>query len=414
MPTISGIPRYVLGAGALVLAACSAPAASPQGASALPAVPAGRAASSVPQPWPSGGATLVYAGRLRQTGGPNPVSLSVADRVTTASGTFRGRPAVVYHAIETESGKGANAQITYDVTVEQRRSAIRNGVDVVAVKTGLHASGGVREIVVNDPGNGVFDQVPEVPQARWSDTAARTETIVDAAAGSSLTDRYRADGSYDESGVPVEGRQSLAQTFANGDAVYQWPFEGSPLNSTIAFSSPYKGLIPILFTNAGNMVTETARVGVWYPRVPPVLAGDLFVDDGTVRVPKACAAAKGFAGKATQIVERKTRLDVVFGEYETTQRTSYVRAPYGVVCSDLHDELLTYYDYENFNLSHKPLSDVVTDETLGLQQASGNAAAAAIETALPLDAGIAARRAAARLQSAKAIFRSLRFVRKHE
>jgi len=386
---------------------------SSTGSAAMPAVPQ-PANASAPSPWPSAGTTLEYRGSLTQTGSGSTIDLAVDQQVTTGSATLHGHPAIVYHGKETESGKGSSETIAYDAEVLQRSSETRKGSDVVLVKFASHASSGLRETIEYGGGNGVFDQLPHVPQARWTNTAARTDSIFDSVAGSSLHDDYRADGSYAETGVPVEGRTSLAQSYPDGNALYQWPFEGGSYNSTIAISPPSKGAIHIVFTNAAAHVTEYAQLRDWYPRVPPLLASDAFVDLGTTAVPSACGTSKAYGKSATALSETRTRLDIIYGEYETTDRTSYVAAPYGVVCLIVHDDLKVYYDYTTFALVGKPLTETVTDETLGLRKASAtNAALAEASAGMPLDAGMTARSAAARTRAAEAIYHSLHFVRRH-
>lgn len=415
MPKTRGITRAwffaIVGA---VFAGCSvAPSNSGAAANALPLVTSNVAPTASASPWPSSG-SFVYRGTIRQTRGRSTVSQAVVDDVSVTAGTVDGRPATMYDGEESQTSDGKTLQVHYVATTIERPSSTGNGDDVALVKSAMHDSNGLRETVVYGSNSAVFDQLPEVPQARWQNVATRTDSISDAPEGWSLIDRYGPVGAYEETGVPVEGRQSLAQTYPDGNAVYQWPFEGAAMNSTIAFSPPAQGSIPVLFTNAALKVTETLQVPTWYRQVPPVLAADSFVDAGRASVPEKCSAAGRYAQKAMMIVERSSRLDVVYGQYETTQRISYVAAPYGVVCADMRDELVTYYNYATLKLHSKPISDVVTEEVLALSQVHAQTdRAAAVAAAAPLGAAVRIWSARVRLQTLTAIYHSLHLVRNH-
>ena len=109
----------------------------------------------------------------------------------------------------------------------------------------------------------------------------------------------------------------------------------------------------------------TGTIGVWYPAEPPPLASDSFLDAGTAAVPAACGVPAKYGRTATELVEQTTRLDIVFGEYETTQRTAYVASPYGLICQVVSDDLKTYYDYNAFALESKPLTETVVKRNAG-------------------------------------------------
>ena len=317
---------------------------------------------------PPAGASLTYTGTFTQTqshGGTT--TLHVTQHVTTSAATIGGRAVVDYHGVQTESGTGA-ATTTYDAYVAQVPSSTRSGSNVELVKESSSGSG-IRETTSYGSGNGVVDQIPEVPQARWTNTATRTQSMANSVQGSSARDSYRADGSYDENAVPVEGLHATMQSYPDGNGVYQFPFQGGSTNSSINLAPPNHGKIDLLFVNATQHVTANGKIGVWYPAVPPPLASDSFLDAGSVAVPKACGVPAKYGRSATEIVEQSTRLDIVFGQYETMQRTVYVASPYGMVCMVVSDDLKTYYDYNAFALESKPLTETMVNETLGLQQA---------------------------------------------
>ena len=90
------------------------------------------------------------------------------------------------------------------------------------------------------------------------------------------------------------------------------------------------------------------------------------------------------------------RLDTVFGELETRTTTSYVASPYGVLCTIVHDDLETYYDYSGQSayivvLQQVPFESTIVDETLALQSASlapSSASAATLRSTASLTAPV--------------------------
>jgi len=358
------------------------------------------------------GDTWTYRGTFVQTQGKMQ-RFSLTQRVTSASGTFDGRPATTYRGDEDPSGN-REPSLSYQAAVVQRKSAVTTGVDVARVASALETSDGVRERALYDPDNGTFDRLPEVPQARWTNGAALRETVVDRAAGSSASDVYRADGSYDESGVPVAGRIAIAQTHPDGNAVYQWPFDGAGVNSTLTVLPPQTSITMYISDAAALPFPTTIRVRIhdWYPRNPPSLASDELIDQGVAAVPSDCGVAKRFSGDAVELVERRTRLDVIYGQRETTQRTTWNRARFGVVCMKISDVLKSYYDFTTLKFAGTPLSVTTTSETLGLQSMSGTDGATIV--AAPLEARFDAWQASLHAEDVLAIYRSLRLASKHK
>jgi hypothetical protein len=356
------------------------------------------------------GAALLYAGTLTQTStGGNSTTYKLSQRVTSSATTSGGRALTDYHGVETQSVPGTNLTTTYDAYVAQVASKTRKGTDVDLVKTVSSSSDGISQTVDYGAGNGVVDQLPEIPQASWNNAATRMQSIADSIDESSVDDFYNADGSYTEKAVPVEGLQATAQSYPDGNAVYEWPYAGSNVNTSITFAPPDAGKLRILVSNGGLHVTTFIRLKSWYPSNPLVLAADTFQDLGSVTVPAECKVPQSYAKTATEIVENVTRLDVIFGEYETTQRTEYLGAPYGLVCLTAKDDLQTYYNYTALAIAQKPLSEATSDEVIGLRHATASQHTEAA-VALPLDARLTAWRAARRLATDRAIAQSLKRV----
>jgi hypothetical protein len=383
------------------------------GCAAAPTIVAvpGQPLSQIAQRTSVASGSYVYAGTFTQVDSRGKRRATpVSERISDGPATVRGIVTTAYHGVENEGGQGDGA--TFDADIAAIASTIRSGsnVQLVRMKT---SSGGIAETTNYEMGNGVFDQLPEIPQARWTNTAARTQSIVDSVNSSSLIDTYRPDGSYDETAIPVEGEHAILQSYADGNAVYQWPFDGGALASTIAFSPPRDGKLQIILVNGAYKATEKIVFLDWYPSLS-TLSSDAFVDAGATNVPSACGVAKRFAAGANEIEELTTRLDIVFGQYETIRRDAYVGAKYGLVCLAVHDELSTYYGYEELAFSSKPLMKTDSDEILGLRSASApSGSVSPAPAALPLDALTAAARDARRIETARDIFASRSRIRAH-
>jgi hypothetical protein len=390
---------------AMLAAGCSGQASVPSPATPDVAARTHAAPASVSH---ATGAAFTYSGTLKIAGKNGVDTYAVTERVRSSPGTYAGHPITEYDGVETETGKGKPLQTTFGASVAEIPSKTRNGSDVTLEKFTSRESGGISQTTIYGAGNGVFDQLPEVPQASWSNTAARTESIADSEMGSSAFDAYRSDGSYDEVAVPVEGLQASLRSYANGNATYQWPYQSASQNSILTFSPPDAGVLHIFFADAAAVPPQTipVNIGVWYPSTPPVLASDSFHNVGTVDIPSACGVPQTYGRTAIEIAERVVRLDIVFGEYETTTRTRFVESPYGLLCLEVHDDLKTYYSYKNsLNLSQRLLDETTTRETLGLRRASipkgGDVAGAAT---VPLDVSVVDLRERSKMVREREIF----------
>lgn len=391
---------------AAALTACGggAPPALPLGGP----VPSGPSLAPAKSAWPIVGARFSYSGSVHETiSGPSPSqqTLRVSQTIRTRAAQRDHLPVTDYSGSEVDRGDGKPVTTSFDIYASEVASKLRRGDDVRIVESDLdfaQSSAGTR--YGGGTGNGVIDQVPEVPQARWQNDARRTFSLV--GAGENVTDAYAADGTYAETAEYGGGVAAYLDTYGDGSAVYQWPYQGGSRNSTISFSPPRHDRIQVVFTNVvGFPQSQLFHVGAWF-RVPPVLASDSFVDQGTARVPAACKTGSTYGGSATQLTESATRLDVAFGEYETLARTLWVKAPYGLVCLQSRDEVKTYYNYATLEFSRTPLIDDILETTLGLETASLPGGAQSV--ALPLDVHVAAAGTALRRQRARAMLEALR------
>jgi hypothetical protein len=228
-------------AGSLALAAIVTLAGCAGSTTAQSTLPANPAANAATQARASAGSSFVYAGTVARSGSSGKATLSVEQTVTAGPATYRGRAVTEFKGVETATGNGSTTKTTFDDYVATVAATTRTGTDVELLASESSDSNGVAQTTAVGYGNGVFEQLPDVPQARWSNTAARTVSIVNSVAESSVDDNYHADGSYVENAVPVEGRTASSQSYPDGYATYQFPYDGGSSNSTVSFSPPAGG-----------------------------------------------------------------------------------------------------------------------------------------------------------------------------
>lgn len=307
-------------------------------------------------------------------------ALSVQQSTSISPGaTFNGVSGLAdFATAETDASANATLSATSHAYVAFVPDATRaNGADATLAGTQAGDSNGVSVTTSYTAPNQIFDEMPEVPNAQWSNSAARVVTELDPD-GQKSTTTYAGDGSYGEQLSYPEGESASVQASPDGSGVYQTPVVGlDSTNSALSVAAPSGGNIQIFYQIYGAGLPEagTFTIPDWYPSTPPVLATDAFVDAGTTSLPASCGTAKAYASPVVQkLVETTTRVDTVFGQLETRTQTSYLASPYGVLCSVLHDDLVTYYDFSGqsggiFAYSPTPLEEQIVDETVGLQTA---------------------------------------------
>jgi hypothetical protein len=222
-------------------------------------------------------------------------------------------------------------------------------------------------------GNGTLDQLPENPGAQWSNAATRTYVETDPSS-EQISNTYAADGTYTGTTTFPPGGTAQIHEYSDGSGDYTMPLLGGA-NSEITISPVQNGLVYVTAKVVSVGQAFGAALPAWYPSVPPVFASDTFTDMGSVALPNGCALGSGIATQATQIRERRVRLDVIFGELEQLTQDAYVVPPYGVACVVAHDDLQTFYDYSGqtpyaLYFNNTPVQETVTDETLALQKAT--------------------------------------------
>jgi hypothetical protein len=139
-----------------------------------------------------------------------------------------------------------------------------------------------------------------------------------------------------------------------------------------------------VFTQPGPTPTSTpsvlqsAEVGAWYQQ-PLRLYQELDRDNGAVAIPAACNVPPSFGSQANQIEQKSVRVDPVLGTLDSFDQLSYVVPATGVVCVQLQDRTLTYYDYSgqgnagptgiSFAGGNSPFETATLATTIGLTAA---------------------------------------------
>lgn len=373
------------------------------GGASTPAVLPTLSPTATPAPNPTAsGDTFAYSGSLTQTftvyGTPVPnadpsatpaptatpwvtnISQSVTQNVTLSTGqTFAGQSGLTdLTAKETDAGQLKTTTLTSDTYLAYAKNAARaNGVDVTEIGTVSADTNGASLQSVPGNGNGIIQQFPSVTGATWSNSASRTDSEKDPG-GEAVTTTFAADGSYQEQLTFPEGATASALTYADGSGVYQLPFAGVVTKaSSVTVNAPLDGQIQLAIALYPPGLPEASafELPVWYPQGTPVLASDSYVDEGSTTLPSSCNAGSAFKSAAVEkVVETKSRLDTIFGEYESDRVTQYESPSYGLLCAVVNDDLQTYYDYSGqssgaFTFSPIPLLDTAVSETLALQSA---------------------------------------------
>jgi hypothetical protein len=368
------------------------------------------AVTPAPNPTASG-SSFTYSGSLTQTitlyatpvPSPYPTSTPWVTKTTTAvTQTVSVSTGQSFNSVngltdfttkETDAGALQTSALTSQTYLSYAQDSARaNGVDVTEIGSSSTDSNGVSLQTSIGSANGTLERLPFVYDAQWTNAAARTDTEKDPG-GEAITTTYAADGSYNEQMSYPEGITSTAIEYSDGSGIYGMPLLGSTGGqTTVTVGAPSAGQIQLaLNVPVGLPVTQAWTIPVWYPQTPPVLASDVYVDEGSTTLPSSCTAGAAYASaNVDKIVETRNRLDTVFGEYETDTITQYASDSYGLVCEVISEELKGYYDYSGqagavfaFTVTGTPQIVTTVSETLALQSfksASTSAAARATQS----------------------------------
>jgi hypothetical protein len=316
---------------------------------------------------------------------------TVTQTVTIKTGAqFNGASGLT--EVDTHESDQGDHMVQY--TIDSQRylsmaadSSRSNGMDLTMVGLKTSDSSGVSTTTTTGAGNGVLDELPQVPQAQWTNSAARTYVENDSS-GITIDNAYNADGSYTGSVQFPQGGSSQVTENNDGSGLYVFPLLGAPTPSQLSFSAvDATSSITIGFQdNADAPLTLYATFPSWFPSVPPVLASDTFVDYGQSALPGSCNVGANMPKQATRIDETRVQLDTVFGEIDTNTTSSYVAGPYGAICTVVKDKLVYYYDFTGQSaflnqFANVPIQETDTSETLAMQSATIAAASTARRTA---------------------------------
>lgn|GEM_PF-2417845 len=381
--------RSVLLALVAALAGCGGGSTSSLPSATSTSAPAPQ--TPTPSPYPStSGDSFTYKGSISQTftrmtspaPSPDTWSSSVSQSVSVKSGaSFQGTSGLTdFETKETDSGNYATTTSDTHQYMSFAKNATRwNGMDLLQAGSVSSDSGGVTITTTYGPGNGLMDELPEVPQAQWINNAART-VVENDPSGEKLTSAYAGDGTYTQNVTFSNGDTSTAIESADGSGQYTMPLLANPNGtpSYLTFSAPQSdGTIALTFVDNADADPQifTKTVSTWYSAAAPGMASDTITDAGTVAIPSSCNVASSLATQATRLDETRTRLDTIFGELETLTQSAYVAAPYGVVCLVAHDRLVNYYDMTGQaafldGFAGTPMQQTDTNETLGMQTAT--------------------------------------------
>jgi hypothetical protein len=341
------------------------------------------------------GDTFGYSGTTSESfvyegASPSPAASTSATVTQTiavsAPATFNGVGSLFdFHTVETD----VSSLQTTTTTTDTYYAALASGTGTNLVDYGYNSTDNFGETLLvqygatGAPSPIVIDELPQVPGASWSNTAAETLTETDPGNQSSLR-TVNADGSYTDNTSYASGSlftpppTPLAATIvenSNGSGSYSFPLFGELPNTVVALGTPNPATeqIPINITQPGYSPIN-GTVGVWYGN-PLVLYKESDTNNGAVNIPTACAVAPAYGTTANAVVQKIRSVDAILGTIDTLTQTTYVIPIYGAACVVLNDQILSYYDYsgQNLNLvefSDTPLQTTTIATTLGLTSAS--------------------------------------------
>ena len=368
------------------------------------APPAAAAITNTSRPLHNGD-KFSYAGQTLQTfvyGGatPSPSSTMLAtvgqSIAVTSNASYNGASGL-YDFKTTESDTTPMQQTTLTTDTYYGTIAGNGGTtDLIDYGfTSADSRGEKLGVTFANPGltNGLVDVLPETSGTAWSNSGAQTIAQSEAD-GFSARRTYAADGTYvDTATYPQAGAANPAATpltatisdNADGSATYSLPLFGPP-NVTIAYSAPTSsGAVSIVLSQPGPGATsppqtfQSATVGRWY-QAPLRLYQELDRDNGAVGIPATCNVPAAYGTQANELEQKSVRVDPVLGTLETFDQLSYVVPTTGVVCVQLGDRTLTYYDYSgqgngsptgiSYAGGNSPLETATIATTIGLTGAT--------------------------------------------
>ncbi len=247
---------------------------------------------------------------------------------------------------------------------------------------------GNQQSLANGTGNGLADILPETSQM-WTNTAAATVTgsFVD---GTSLNQSIAGDGSYNETvtypSASGSGNPGMATIKSNldGSGTYNTPRRGTQAAYNYVYSvMPPTGdgtgtitantVVPPAAGSTASPTPVTTTIPNWMPAgvTGKALATETDIETVNATIPMACAVPSSFGTSGNQLVQKKLRVDPMFGQIETTTTTTYVIPNVGPACVQIADVLKMFYDFTGQNgvgyfRGDVPQQTTTIAETLGL------------------------------------------------
>lgn len=355
---------------------------------------------SVPNRPLNNGDSFAYAGTTTQSfvyegASPSPAASSVAgvtqSVAVSAPASFNGVSALYdFHTNETDTTPLQTTTIATDTYY----ASVASGASSNLVDYGYSSTDNFGETLLVQYGASgaavpvVIDELPEVPGATWSNTAA--ESLNETSPGNQSSVRsvnpngsYTATTTYASGSLFTPPPAPVTATIvenSDGSGSYSLPLLGPP-NSTITVGTPGPApspMIPIALTVPGSPTT-TIEVPVWYGS-PLVLYQETDTNTGAQNFPAACNVPAAYGLTGNGVVQTIRSVDAILGTIETLQQTIYVIPTYGAACVVLSDQLLSFYDYSGQGpalivVSGTPLETATVSTTLGLTSATVSTAA---------------------------------------
>lgn len=360
------------------LAACSGTAGSVPPSAAPP-----------PTPVPA----YHYVGKMTQTytylygypspEPPNTTTTTIKDVVTVSPTAGPGLPsgANVVHVDETDTTPLQTSRTVTDAYVDTSSTQALLYGSVSLLKA---AQGGQ---TTHTTTSYVTPQILSRKQGTWTNSPAGS--VDEKYSDGHYQDRtIAANGTYDEKGtaLALNGKMVVTQIREkpSGAGNYTGPFVGCPPDTSWVFT-PAPSISVKLVSNPPSSGCELGATTIpdWYPSAPTLYTEHDSVTSGKV-MPAGCGASQG---KRARLTERSmVRLDTIIGYTERTDMSVFGPLSGPPVCVILADEIDNYYDWQGdqiaffaFTDKGKPVSTIVTNESLAGSSLSGGAAAGAAD-----------------------------------
>lgn len=345
-----------------------------------------------PSPLPSPVPADHYAGTMTQTytylygypspEPPNTTTTAIKDVVTVSSTAGPGFPAGTsdVHVDETDATPLQTSRTVTDAYVKATAAQALLYGSVSELKA---ARGGQSSHTTTSYVN---PQILSRKQGTWTNSPAGS--VDEKYSDGHYQDRtIAADGTYREKGTTfalngkIAGIEIIEKPTGAGS--YTGPFVGCPPKTSWLFTAAPQISVKLVSNppESGCEIGETT-IPDWYPTSPTLYTEHDRVTSG-MRMPSSCGP---YANQHARVTERSmARLDTIIGYRERTDVSVFGRAAGPPVCIIFSDAIDNYYDWQGdqiaffaFTDNGKPVSTILTDESLVLKSGSSTAGAAIV------------------------------------